>query len=188
MKFKSIILLGSLCLAMVACEADGVNFLSSPHYASTVISFLPGEGSGYGKSYLPAIVLGAPVGGSKMAGSVDVLSLGVGGEIELAFDGVEIVDGPGPDFIVFENPFWPGSNSTQVWAELGEVAVYTNDGEWHTYECDVDDIGSSWPGCAGWTPTLSYDPDMMDILDPIKTGETYLIWLIWVWSVLQGYV
>ena len=54
---------------------------------------------------MPDIVLGPPVGGGALAGSLDVVSLGFSGEIVLCFEPNAIVDGPGADFIVFENAF-----------------------------------------------------------------------------------
>jgi hypothetical protein len=83
-----------------------------------------------------------------------VLSLGRGGQIVLDLAPRQVVDGPGADLVVFENPFWIGGDRTMVWAELGEVAV-SEDGEvWHTFPCDpVPASPGQWPGCAGWTPT-----------------------------------
>ena len=57
-------------------------------------------------SWQPGIVFGPPGNATPTTGSLDVLSLGHGGSITLAFTDNEIVDGPGPDFIVFENPFF----------------------------------------------------------------------------------
>ena len=44
------------------------------------------------------------------SGSLDVVSLGIGGEIVLSFEPNGIVDGPGADFIVFENAFYRPAN------------------------------------------------------------------------------
>jgi hypothetical protein len=142
-----------------------------PAYGASVESFEPGTGAGYNQDKLPGIVLGAPVGKGNQAGSLDVVSLGVGGEIVLAFGEVGIVDGPGPDLIVFENAFWPGGNATQVFYELGEVSV-SEDGEaWATFPCDSEGDGKgSFPGCAGWTPTLVYDAKTLVPLDPVQSG------------------
>src|SRR5215207_1336025 len=93
-----------------------------PPYAESVQSFQPGEAAGYNEAKLPDIVLGPPRGKGNSAGSLDVLSLGVHGEIVLGFGAQVIVDGPGADLIVFENPFWPSGDASQVFAELGEVS------------------------------------------------------------------
>src|SRR5262249_40050503 len=57
-------------------------------------------------SWQPGIVLGPPGNATPTTGSLTVLSLGRGGRITLEFTDNAIVDGPGPDFIVFENPFF----------------------------------------------------------------------------------
>ena len=61
---------------------------------------------------MPGIVEGPPVGGGTDHGSTDVVSLGSGGSIVVSFAPNAIVDGPGADFIVFENPFWIGGDSS----------------------------------------------------------------------------
>lgn len=140
-------------------------------YASTVESFTPGDGAGYNQDELPDIVLGPPRGGGQLKGSLDVLSLGSAGEIVLGFGEHGILDDDGPDFVVFENPFWPEGDPTQVFAELGEVAV-SEDGEtWHTFECDPRGDGEgNFPGCAGVTPTLEYDAEELVPLEPAQSG------------------
>src|SRR5262245_15280358 len=74
-------------------------------FVDRVVSFEPGEGAGHGKDQLPGIVLGPPRGGGKLAPSDHVLSLGKGGRITLEFVDNEVVDGKGPDLLVFENAF-----------------------------------------------------------------------------------
>jgi hypothetical protein len=139
-------------------------------YVSEVLSFEPGEEAGFGADKLPGVVLGPPKGKGLTAGSLDVLSLGKGGSIELAFGG-ELLDGDGPDFIVFENAFWPGGDATAVFAELGEVSVSENGVDWVTFPCDSSgDAAGSFPGCAGFTPTLEYDAETMLPLEPALTG------------------
>lgn len=140
-------------------------------YARGVVDFSPGAHAGHGQDGYPDVVLGPPDGLGTAAGSLDVLSLGVGGEIVLHFGALAIVDGEGPDFVVFENPFWPGGDPAAVFAEPGEVAV-SEDGEtWHVFTCDpLGAVGGRYPGCAGWTPTLGYDPQEVLPLDPVLTG------------------
>lgn len=142
-------------------------------YATEVVEYSPGEGAGYGEEHLPDVVLGPPdgaVSGNPAAKRDAILSLGAGGEIVLGFDR-PIVDGPGADFVVFENPFWVRDDPTDVWAELGEVSV-SQDGEtWHTFTCAAEpNQPGQWPGCAGWTPTKEYDPEVIVPLDPEITG------------------
>lgn len=140
-------------------------------YATSVESITLGEGAGYNEGKLPDIVLGPPHGLGTGQGSLDVVSLGSGGEIVLGFAPRTLVDGPGPDFIVFENPFWPGGDPTQVYAELGEVSV-SEDGEtWHSFACDTGGDGEGhFPGCAGVTPTLEYDATELVPLDAAQSG------------------
>ncbi|RAL21537.1 cell surface protein [Lujinxingia litoralis] len=127
-------------------------------YASEVVSFTPGEGAGFGEGNLPDVVLGPPQGKGTTSASLDVLSLGAGGEIVLGFGDRVIVDGEGADFVVFENPFYADGDPDQVFAELGEIAV-SEDGEaWHTFECVASpDDAPPYVGCAGWRPTLAYE-------------------------------
>lgn len=137
-------------------------------YAREVISFTPGASAGFGQTMAPEIVCGPPKGKGTGSGSLDVLSLGVGGEIVLGFGDFGITDGAGDDFIVFENAF---IGAGMLFKELGEVAV-SEDGEtWHTFACDEagSDDGEH-EGCAGWVPTLQYDPLLVFPLDPDLTG------------------
>ncbi|MBA2663255.1 MAG: cell surface protein [Bradymonadaceae bacterium] len=140
-------------------------------YASEVVSFSPGEGAGYGQDRLPDVVLGPPSGKGVRAASLDVLSLGKGGEIILGFGERSIVDGPGPDFIVFENAFWPRGEPQDVFAELGEVSVSEDGVAWTVFACETDAAQPGrWPGCAGWSPTLVYEPYVLLVLDTALTG------------------
>jgi hypothetical protein len=140
-------------------------------YASELVAFEPGEGSGFGEDELPDVVLGPPDGRGELSGSLDVLSLGIGGSIVLGFGERAIVDGEGPDFVVFENAFWPGGDPTLVFAEPGEVSVSDDGTEWHTFPCDAEGDGMGrFDGCAGWTPALDYDPATSVPLDPAVSG------------------
>ncbi len=171
MKSLQQILLLTSFVTLAGCSAatDG----PALPYATSVRKFTPGEGAGFGQDYLPDVVLGPPDGAQAPGPAAKpnaILSLGAGGDIELAFDG-EIADGPGPDFVVFENPFWVRNDPTNVWAELGEVSVSEDGKTWHTFTCAAEpDQPGQWPGCAGWTPTKHYDPDTLVPLDPSKTG------------------
>jgi hypothetical protein len=182
-------LLGSAlaCLALGACAkgADPAAFAPSEGgaagepggpelalpYATRVVSFEPGEGAGFGEASLPDIVLGPPTGKGTNAGSLDVLSLGKGGSIVLAFDGHPITDGDGPDLVVFENAFWPGGAANAVYAEPGEVSVSEDGEHWQSFACDAKGDGEGhFDGCAGVTPTLEYDAEGLLPLEPALTG------------------
>ena len=138
------------------------------HYVTSVVSFTPGPGGGNGSDRLPDVVEGPPHGGGCCAGSTDVLSLGDGGEVVVAFD-VEITDGPGVDFVVFENPFLvTPSNPSTVFSELGEVSVSDDGVTWTTFPCTA----TSYPfgSCAGWHTVNATPNDPVDLTDPAKAG------------------
>ena len=131
-------------------------------FASSIVSFSPGDGAGFGQDSLPDIVLGPPIGGGERSGSLDVLTLGQNGEIVLGFD-VPIIDGAGADLIVYENPFIG-------WPESGIVSV-SQDGEtWYSWPCDSLNSDAAYPGCAGITPTLSHPDNCIDATDPSSAG------------------
>jgi hypothetical protein len=151
--------------------AAALPFESGAFYAEGVESFTPGGGAGFNQDKLPDIVLGPPKGEGTTTGSLDVVSLGAGGEIVLSFGDHGIVDGPGPDLVVFENPFWPGGDASKVWAELGEVSLSEDGKTWLTFPCDKKGDGKGhFPGCAGVTPTLVYDATKVVPLDPAQSG------------------
>lgn len=96
-------------------------------FADAVVSFKAGASAGFGQDRLPEVVLGPPHGGGTTQGSLDVLSLGKEGEIILEFTDLEIQDGPGVDFLVFENSF-PG------WVETAHVSVSDDGRDWKSFE------------------------------------------------------
>ncbi len=87
---------------------------SEPHFADVIVDCSLVEHSG---SYMnPLLALGPPRGRGLFAGSTDVVSLGdrrdtgatepaFGGSLTLGFAGSLVTDGPGPDLVIFENPF-----------------------------------------------------------------------------------
>lgn len=153
---------------VAACDGADEGEPAWQPWANTVVAFEPGPEAGFGDAELPGIVLGPPAGGSPTAGSLDVLSLGVGGEITLSFDG-PIVDGPGPDLIVFENVFFIGDSSGEAFVEPASVSV-SEDGEtWHVFPCVAHEDGT-WAGCAGLSPQATPAEDWQTPLDPELTG------------------
>ncbi|MFO8059017.1 MAG: hypothetical protein R6V10_17160, partial [bacterium] len=148
----------------------------------------------YGCDKLPGIVTGFPGPSSATTGSTEVVSLGTGGSITLDFTDNVIVNGPGPDFIVFENAFFctvPESESDDysVFAEPVKVEVW-DDSTWKTFDYDEDalsQVGSTTDdaactpksvlkqlkGLAGITPSFTGErivPDDPDSWDPDGTG------------------
>jgi hypothetical protein len=151
--------------------ADGGG-LAPDRFVTGVVSFTPGPCAGFGEAGMPGIVEGPPKGGGAMQGSLDVVSLGVGGEIVLSFAPNAIVDGPGPDFIVFENAFLIGGNAAKPYAEPGEVSVSDDGTTWATYPCTA----TSYPygQCAGWHAVYSAPGNGISPVDPATAGgEAY---------------
>jgi len=147
--------------------------IRADRFVTKVVSFTPGPCAGFGASQMPDIVLGPPVGAGTLKGSFDVVSLGVGGEIVVSFEPNAIVDGPGPDFIVFENAFFAAGNATQPAADPGEVSVSEDGIEWKTYEC-TPGAQAPYGKCAGWTPVRSAPGNGISPLDPATAGgEAY---------------
>ena len=149
------------------CAADAVQ----PLYADQVIALTPGTGAGFGSEKFPGVVLGPSHGAGMDAGSLDVLSLGNGGEIILGFKDRVIRDQAGPDFIVFENAFWPQGDQLHPWAELAEVSASADGTTWVAFPCDAAGDGAGhWASCAGWRPVLQYNACVVTPLDPTITG------------------
>lgn len=143
---------------------------TGPAYPDRVVSFQPGEFAGYGSEGFPHVVLGPPRGGGGRAGSLDVLSLGSGGSIVLEFQGVEIVDGPGADLVVFENPF---ESSQGLFVETGVVAVSEDGRVWHEFPCDARNAAGGFPGCAGVAPVLSNPTNGIPPASPGAGGDRF---------------
>lgn len=123
----------------VACSAE-------LPYATVVVSYELGEHAGLGTVEQ---VLGPPEPGSPSSGSMDVLSLGIGGEVILGFVGREFEDGPGADLLIWENAFWIGGDPGNPFAELGEVSVSEDGESWTAFPCDPLAASPQDSGCAG---------------------------------------
>ena len=129
-------------------------------FVDAVVSFSPGDGAGFGQESFPDIVFGPPEGAGDMRGSFDVLSLGNGGEIVLAFADWIIYDAEGVDFIVFENTFIG-------WIEIGEVSVSMDGVEWYTFPCSLEE---PYTNCAGVTPVFSNIDNCIDARNIEEAG------------------
>jgi hypothetical protein len=153
---------GSALLAVALAELP---------YARRVVAFTPGTQAGFGSARFPQVVLGPPRGNGTSSGSHDVLSLGVGGEITLDFGDKSIADGEGPDFVVFENAFWPSGIAADVFAEPAQVSVSEDGENWADFPCHPRAEGAPrYQGCAGVAPTLEYDPLEVVPLESARTG------------------
>ena len=136
-------------------------------FATEVVDVTYGPGAGFGQDQMPGIVLGPPVGGGELMGALDVVTLGNGGSITLAFAGA-IEDGEGPDFIVFENVFFVGGDPAMPWAEIASVEVSTDGETWETFPCTA--TAAPYDGCAGWSPTHAGSDESIDPHDPAQAG------------------
>jgi hypothetical protein len=109
---------------------------------------------------LPDVVLGPPHGAGAFQGSQHTLSLGFGGSVVLEFTDNRIVDGPGPDFTVFENAFFArqGSETGPPFAEPATVAVSSDGVSFVPFPCAATD-DPYYPGCAGIFPVFANSDD-----------------------------
>ncbi|MDB4930638.1 MAG: Cell surface protein, partial [Myxococcaceae bacterium] len=152
--------------ADAAALADG-RVVGGP-FATAVVSFAPGEGATFGHAAMPGVVLGPPQGAGDLRGSTDVVSLGRGGQIVVTFDR-DIVDGPGDDFVVFENAFTVPGVAERYWEELGEVSVSEDGATWVAFPCDAAGARPH-TNCAGWNPVYSAPANGLCALDPRVSG------------------
>jgi hypothetical protein len=143
-------LIPSIAITIVAATMT-----SADPFADAVVTYTIGTGGGSGQAALPGIVLGPPRGGGAFQGSSDTFSLGLGGTITLEFVDNVIVDRPGPDLLVFENPFLPtGLTTLPPFAEPGVVEVSGDGVDWHAFPCALT-TGPYYPGCAGVYPVFA---------------------------------
>ena len=149
------ILIVLLAPVILAAEQSSIN---------EVIVFQPGEGqnAGQGPEYYPDNIFGMPSPNASettpAASPEDVLSLGMGGEIIVGFGG-EVLDRPGPDFVIFENAFLNPINQ-KIFKEPAMVSVSQDGIEFHDFPFD----SLTLEGCAGVTPTYGdqnpFDPEV----------------------------
>jgi hypothetical protein len=144
--------------------------IPADRFITKVVSYSLGPCSGFGQKQMPQIVEGPPVGGGAEMGSTDVLSLGNGGQIIVSFEPNAIVDGPGVDFIVFENPFYIGGNPDDVYAEPGEVSVSEDGVNWTSYPCPDTTNNPPYQQCAGVHPVYSNPDNGISPIDPATAG------------------
>ena len=123
-------------------------------FVTSVVSYEPGLGAGFGQDDFPDIVYGPPKGLGENAGGLDVLSLGQNGSIVLAFEG-PVLDGSGADVIIFENAF-------TSWSEPAIVSASLDGATWFEWPCELEDETRLYEGCAGVTPVLSHPDNCID--------------------------
>jgi len=161
----------SVALLTACLSNTGAHIDANPSFATQVHSFDPGANAGFGATSMPEIVLGAPDGKGLYSGSMDVLSLGAGGEIILDFGDLRVVNGPGPDLVVFENAFYTAGSPEYPFSEFAEISVSLDGQEWFTFPCTPDAKDpQTWEGCAGWTPVYAAPDTGETITNPLDLG------------------
>ncbi len=119
----------------------------------TVYQFHPGSGQNLGQSpeFFPQNIFGLPDTAARWnvpsADPRQICSLGMDGMIIIGWKQLVLVDGPGPDFTVFENAFAYGNG--KIFAEPAIVSVSKDGVHFVTFPFD----SLSLEGCAGKTPT-----------------------------------
>lgn len=142
-------------MLMLACTPqDEACIDRGDPFVDCVVSLAPHPDTDYNHDAAGTVVTGPP------RGPLDTVSLGCGGEIELEFSGMGIQDGPGPDLIVFENPF------DASFPEAGEVSVSADGERWHTFPCDPIAL----TGCAGTSVTQATESNGVDPTSPDLAG------------------
>lgn len=123
-------------------------------YIDTVLSLKPGtvQNAGQDSESFPMNIFGPPSALAKYtvpaSDPKDICSIGLDGEIIVGNKSHYIIDGPGPDFTIFENAFMRLADS-MIFAEPGIVSVSENGIDF--IEFPYDSI--SLEGCAGVGPT-----------------------------------
>lgn len=132
-------------------------------YATSVVSYNQGAGTGI---FDTSLILGGPRGGA----GTHVLTLGSGGDVTLGFDRV-ITNGPGADFVVFENTFEWMSNT---FPEVAMVEVSTNGVDFARFPMRYDGPFAMFQGSFEMTPWGTYS-GLTGHVPPIANVDTNTI-------------
>lgn len=173
---------GALGLALTLLTASAT---PADPFADAVVDFSPGVGAGFGQGHFPANVLGAPEGGPTdflpQEQPQHLLSLGHGGQITVEFIETWIADGPGVDFLVFENPLINPVNG-DPFIECATVEVSLDGVDWRQMPFDFIPpeppeppnpavyLAENYLGFAGVTPVRSSSTNGVDPADPAVAG------------------
>lgn len=156
----------------------GIGF-SAP-YPERIVQFT------VGKDYNPDFqdtsrVFGPPQAESTtgLAGSLDVLNIGIGGSITLSFENNPIYNGEGVDFAVFENPFYINGSYSEVFLEPAYVFVSSDGNNWVSFPSryvvqsppmNYDNNPAHYINFAGINPVFSNTQNGINPLDPSVSG------------------
>lgn len=120
---------GSSSSSTAACSSGSAP--ADPAYLADTVTSAPGAtGSGFGDS---SKATNGICGQGTSVGSTDVFSLdatGSGASITLEWAGKKVTNGTGIDFVVFENAFYYGGNSSTVFMEAIIVEVSQDNSSW----------------------------------------------------------
>ena len=164
-------------LALTGCldASGGLGVL-----ADEIVEAPGATGSGFGD---PSRATNGVRGGGTFTGSLDVYSLDYRARrhLVLAFSGGPVLDGPGPDLVVFENGFRERERDAYFMDPV--VVEVSADGErWlafpHDYlasdETMYEPHPAAWEGFAGVTPVaLHADHGGLDPLAPTAGGDAF---------------
>lgn len=164
----------TLCALSIPTLVLGSLANAQNRFATSVASFTQGSGGGI---FTPANALGGPQGAGLGNGSLDVCTLGVGGELTLGFD-ITIANGPGADLIVSENPFLFAG---QPFSEVAYVEVSTDGASFARFPSryagpptGLAGFTAPWgtySGLCGFVPVLAnVATNTIDPFDPVISG------------------
>lgn len=137
-------------------------------FVQRVVRFAPSASARFGHNHFPQAIQGPPQGAGEKQGSLHVVSLGCGGSIILEFSNPFIGNGPGPDFIIFENAFSYGG--TETFVEPAQVSVSIDGKTWYDFPCQPDKTPWPHPQCAGIRPVFAHPNNNIDPQDPKAAG------------------
>lgn len=159
------------CIPLALLSLLSSNAAAQSRYATAVVDYQQGSGGGI---FVLDNILDGPQGGGFGGGSLDVLSLGEGGQVTLGFD-VTITDGPGADLTVYENGFVIGGSGS-VFAEVARVEVSTDGLHFARFPAHYTDPGAlanwgAYSGLAGGMPCMANVlTNTIDPFDPVESG------------------
>lgn len=163
--------LSFIVLLASGCAYDTVDL--STRYADIVIEAPGATGEGFGDAHR---AVNGVRGGGTSEGSLDVYSLD-GGErthLVLGWRGALVMDGPGIDFVVFENAFQTAGGSSHFMDPV--IVSVSHDGETfvdmpHSYRAPdarrYSGDPAHWEGFAGRTPVLFHEEE--NAVDPFDS-------------------
>jgi len=157
---NKLLLLGIVLLGCAASTAG--------QSLDAVLTISPGAGGGesFPAGLGAAAVLGPPDG--------QLWSLGWCGQITVAMTVFRVIDGPGPDFIVFENAAELGGN---LFTEAAVVEVSQDGATWHRFPTGYDPGCGTGAGCYANLAGTHAVGDLSDAFgDPFDLADIPLAW------------